>query len=680
MAMCTSRDSSLRDYDAEQEHGDDLSSTEHPTLQNKAFDDITTEIRSTVDRLFQLYQKRYHMYMSHVKCDAALRDAHAMCDIDPQSPLGYLCVGEVYRQQCRQQKAIDIYSLGLKKASTQHPSYSSLIQAKEDATSQLDKRVDFISQLPIEIVSQHIVPTIMKHQPWDMYNQWPYLHVSQTWRNRLLQSASLHYELHEPSKVKVEDANQVDKFKDYIGSVTLHQFRGDDDQVLPWQSGRSLRRLEIYEDITYPREHPSNPSPILMAVGDRLTHLRLSLDYQHYNTPTTRPYHHLEQILEHAPHLRMLIITHVIVKEWESNNIYPKLTNLAIHAPPDPMTHSNVMSVLEHCPSLRALSMFRCNQSPSLRVIHDYCPMLIYLRYSPETGEYEDDYLDFDSYNFGSNTKPGLTNLHLVANYTIYDISDVISLLQQQHSTLEEIRIRAWLDTTGGYDRDMNVSFPSLKALDLTGHCNQSAHMYQWILKHAPNLRNLTLAISSTAIADPVSNNITTLSMCVMNDTYFQVLDRIVSQHMNLKQHSCLKHLTLTFSRNVSGYEAVIQNIGDLIQLDTLSIDVCDVGYNNAFDIMLDKFASRDHPFSSLSWKANGAMLNYVLQHIQRMNHIKDLTLGNEISESDLLHVLHCKPQRSLTMDYMDDIPEQTLDMLHERFKNISLNLTAIVY
>lgn len=204
--------------------------------------------------------------------------------------------------------------------------------------------------------------------------------------------------------------------------------------------------------------------------------------------------------------------------------------------------------------------------------------------------------------------------------------------------------------------------------------------MFNWILQHAPNLRNLILDIPSPAIVDPVSNSITTLAMTVMNDTYFQFLDRIVSQHMNLKQHSCLKHLSLTFSRNVPGYEAVIQNIGDLVQLDTLSIDVCDVGHNNAFNIMLDKFASRDHPFSSFTWKANGVIFIYALQHIQRMNHIKDLTLGNEISESDLLHVLHCKPQRSLTMDYMADIPERTLDTLRERFKNISLNLTAIVY
>ncbi|CDS08371.1 hypothetical protein LRAMOSA02319 [Lichtheimia ramosa] len=518
--MCTSRDSSLRDYDIELEPDDDPSSTEHPTLQDKAFDDITTEIRSTVDHLLQLYQKRSQMYMSYVKCEAALRDAHAMCDIDPQSPLGYLCVGEVYRQQCRQQKAIDIYSLGLKKASTQHPSYSSLIQAKEDATSQLEKRVDFISQLPFDIVGQHIVPTIMKHQPTDLYNQWPYLHVSQTWRTRLLQSASLHYQLNDKLTIKVADANQLDKLKDYIDSITLSGYSGEHGlDLFPWQSARSLRRLEIYYDLFRRTEHPtSNLSSILMAVGDRLTHLRLNMDmYTLYRiTPATEGSIHLEQILEHSPHLRMLTISCVVVKEFKSNNIYPNLVNLAIHVPPDPMTSSTVISVLKHCPSLRALSMFQCEQSRPLRVIHEYCPMLSYLQYGTAHGKYEKDCFDFDSYNTGCNTKPGLTKLDLVADYPKYDISDVISILQQHHSTLEEISIRNLTDTTARYERNMKITFPQLKSLHLAGDC-QSAYMYRWILKHAPSLRSLSLDVKSTTIADPISNNITTLTM-TLND------------------------------------------------------------------------------------------------------------------------------------------------------------------
>ncbi|KAJ8652584.1 hypothetical protein O0I10_011789 [Lichtheimia ornata] len=87
------------------------------------------------------------------------------------------------------------------------------------------------------------------------------------------------------------------------------------------------------------------------------------------------------------------------------------------------MTHGMMVDVLARCPSLRALSMLRCNQSHSLRVIHEHCPLLSYLRYGPLRGEYENDYLDFDSYDFASHTKPGLKKIALVANYSMYDIA-----------------------------------------------------------------------------------------------------------------------------------------------------------------------------------------------------------------------------------------------------------------
>ncbi|CDS08518.1 hypothetical protein LRAMOSA09879 [Lichtheimia ramosa] len=618
------------------------------------------------------------MYMSQAKFEAALRDAHAMCDIDPQSPLGYLCVGEVYRQQGRQQKAIDIYSLALKKAPTQHPSYSSLIQAKEDATSQLEKRVDFISQLPFEIVNQYIIPIILEHQPWTMYNQWPYLHISQTWRDRLLQSASLHYQLDDNLNDKVAYENQVDKFKDYIHTITWHPVRGDNGlQAFPWQSAKSLKGLELYYDFLHKGQQPADLLPLLTTLGDRLTHLKLSMcldDRHNIISDTQRPIH-LERILEHAPHLRMLTVVRVIVNEWNSSNTYPNLINLAIHAPPDPMAHSNVISVLEHCPSLQALSMYGCDQSHSLRVIHDYCPKLSYLRYGPSRDIYDDSCLDFDSYNFDSNTIPGLTKLHVVAIYTLYDISDVISLLQQHHSTLEEITIIASIDETAMDEKDMNISFPQLKSLHLEGACTQSQHMFNWILEHAPNLRSLGLVTPCTTIADPVSNHITTLTMTIVDDMHYQFLDRFVSHHFNLGKHSCLKHLSLIFTSGVTGYEAMVQNIGDLIQLDTLSIDIYDVGYSNAFNIMLQKFVSRDHLFSSLSWKGDGDRLTQSLQYIQRMNHINDLTLGRKLSESDVLCVSFCNPQRSLTVESVYKIPDQALDMLRERFKKIRLSI-----
>ncbi|KAJ8652585.1 hypothetical protein O0I10_011790 [Lichtheimia ornata] len=183
----------------------------------------------TVDHLLQLYQKRSQISISYAKFRATLRDADAMCNIDPQSPLGYLCVGNIYREQGRQQKAIGVYTTGMNTASSNHPSYSALVQSKDAATLQQEKRSGFITQLPLEIVSQYIASIIIEYPPSREYSQWSYLHVPRDWRNRLLQSLPLHYEVDEPSKARVADENLLDKFKDCVVSVTLYRFCGGDE-------------------------------------------------------------------------------------------------------------------------------------------------------------------------------------------------------------------------------------------------------------------------------------------------------------------------------------------------------------------------------------------------------------------------------------------------------------------
>lgn len=150
--------------------------------------------------------------------------------------------------QGRQKKAIEAYTTGMNTASSNHRSYSALAKSKEAATLQQAKRVDFITQLPLEVVSQFIVPVILKYQPSSMYKQWQYLGVSHAWRYRLLQPSPLHYEVQEPYQARVAHVNELDKYKDYVRSVTVYRFRGGDDsaQAFPWQDSKSLRRLQLF--------------------------------------------------------------------------------------------------------------------------------------------------------------------------------------------------------------------------------------------------------------------------------------------------------------------------------------------------------------------------------------------------------------------------------------------------
>lgn len=55
-----------------------------------------------------------------------------------------------------------------------------------------NKHVDFISKLPLELVSAYIVPLVLDGNEWHTRNPCPYLQVSSTWRDRFSR-ANLHF-------------------------------------------------------------------------------------------------------------------------------------------------------------------------------------------------------------------------------------------------------------------------------------------------------------------------------------------------------------------------------------------------------------------------------------------------------------------------------------------------------
>ncbi|CDS06469.1 hypothetical protein LRAMOSA08997 [Lichtheimia ramosa] len=67
-----------------------------------------------------------------------------------------------------------------------HASHGAEIFQQEHAT----RRIDFVSQLPVEVVSSLIFPVTMT-LPFDQ--AFSYLHVCKLWRQRVLQSVRLHY-------------------------------------------------------------------------------------------------------------------------------------------------------------------------------------------------------------------------------------------------------------------------------------------------------------------------------------------------------------------------------------------------------------------------------------------------------------------------------------------------------
>lgn len=234
---------------------------------------------------------------------------------------------------------------------------------------------------------------------------------------------------------------------------------------------------------------------------------------------------------------------------------------------------------------------------------------------------------------------------------------------------MEEIRISVIVDTTTAYERDLKISFPKLQSLHLEGICDESRHLYRWIINHAPSLTSLNLAISSNGINDLIPDHATALTMTAENNYHIDFLHGFINRHMER-----LKHLTLIF-KCTNLMLLLIEHIGELEQLDTLAIEVWDeLVDNEIFDIILDNIASRDQPLSRFTWKGHENTLDFVLTHLQRMNHIKHLTLGHELTESNLQQVMRlCKPQKSLTLHCSDDVPADTIEEVGDHFRSIPL-------
>ncbi|KAG2225649.1 hypothetical protein INT45_012121 [Circinella minor] len=113
------------------------------------------------------------------KYEEELQDAWDMIAFDPEDPTGYLTAGYCYKDQRKQEKAIHVFNMGLKQVSVTHYNYDALRQRKQEAKSRKTKRVDILSQLPLEI-THHIIDN------FDQESITLYSRICSSWRNIIL--------------------------------------------------------------------------------------------------------------------------------------------------------------------------------------------------------------------------------------------------------------------------------------------------------------------------------------------------------------------------------------------------------------------------------------------------------------------------------------------------------------
>lgn len=120
--------------------------------------------------------------------ESALQDAKLMRQISPSSALGYIREASIYSEQGKQRHVIDICNHGLSMVDTMDTHYDTLQRAKMDAEQHQNTRVDFISQLPVEIVITTLIPILFNDATTHTERFNTFCSVSIVWRDRIIAS------------------------------------------------------------------------------------------------------------------------------------------------------------------------------------------------------------------------------------------------------------------------------------------------------------------------------------------------------------------------------------------------------------------------------------------------------------------------------------------------------------
>ncbi|CDH57644.1 predicted protein [Lichtheimia corymbifera JMRC:FSU:9682] len=144
----------------------------------KLVQESTTQLHQPIQSILTTLDLRASALSKLANFESALRDATVIQQLSPSSALGYIRAATIYSEQGKQHHVIVVCNRGLDLVNSSDPDYATLQHIKADAMERQNRRVDFITQLPINIVATTLIPMFTDTFPLDAFKPCPYLHVS----------------------------------------------------------------------------------------------------------------------------------------------------------------------------------------------------------------------------------------------------------------------------------------------------------------------------------------------------------------------------------------------------------------------------------------------------------------------------------------------------------------------
>ncbi|KAJ8652606.1 hypothetical protein O0I10_011752 [Lichtheimia ornata] len=597
-----------------------LTATHHPC--DSIVTDSTLRIRECLTRLTSLLEERSLALLKCAHFDTALRDTNAILKLDPTRALGYLLQGKLYAYYGQQQKAIEVFDQGLTMArgtddGEQQRNQQQLLTAKADAELMQQKGVDFISKLPLDVVSTSIVPLLMDDEKWNLRKPCPYLQVSKCWRERFARG-KLCYVIDDNEPYPA----QVVSLCDNVHSMEICNNN-------PHEGYGVLGQLSTLRRMWVARISPINESNFLSClrkVGASLHDLEIWL--------TQGAMLNVRDIMERCPHLSRLITYQVSSADLLSTlhpyphfmRPMPSLVTLELCELRHPVNHQHALSLLQHYPSLQSLTLYPCHDSDLLPMIHQHCPSLQYLVISTQSS------IVPPPPRQRKDNQHGLRSIFVQdENAQYYNIEDIRQCMMTHNATLESVTILVGT-LRDDPDPPTALQFPQLRYLSYAFSERHGPPLFGWWMPyHTPILEHVELTNDtlrrSPSLREALCSmvRIRTLGIHAAHGDIQPLLQLIET----MEHHGCLEQLVISPASLPMRDDTMRRIISKLTHLKRLSLGKRVItSRHELFNYVMLHLATRCHHLCELDIQADTAGLNTGLLVLSTLDHLERIALS----------------------------------------------------
>ncbi|KAJ8657578.1 hypothetical protein O0I10_006642 [Lichtheimia ornata] len=510
--------------------------------------------------------------------DAALHDANIMQQTSPSSALGYIHAAAIYSEQGKQHDAIDVCTKGLSLVGTNDTYYATLQQVKHVAMQRQNTRIDFVSQLPVEIVVTRLIPLFMDYDLLDSSTPYAYMHVSKVWRDRIHECfGGLRFMVDFDEDHNEGRCSQAIQFAQHTKGLIIAWYSQGTwlSDLLCGNGFCMLRDLHING---YANTHDTGFLSALTSISNTLTHLYISLSLEDDILPAA-------DIVSACPNLETLGIVNPFDADMSSlpMTTWPNMKILSITQARKRISSDQVVEIAKRFPSLKRLTLLPCDDTRSALVLPQYCSSItrLQLRMNDKSVQliYSDEGYPCD--------EQGITSLAIHGFlWTRYSDHDIIPLLQHYQRRLIHLDWDIVLDITD--ETIYRIQYPQLKKLVVTrcGGC---------IPGNAPALEEFDITsatiITNAHVFDTIPPHLQILTLRFNETLLSSRMLQVESYLHRLVQEKQLKELVVRFN-SIDRMDCIGKVLDAICHMNTLTR--LQVGFTNVWDgYEMDRFLTQ---------------------------------------------------------------------------------------